>query len=99
VTERIFFENTKLTKRQNIQKGSKRKSLVYFVILSVSFLEKDFFVHRHWINRLTRAEVDLTKGVIRFYTLRRSDWKKDRLIKKTKFNLLKILKNKKRNKK
>jgi hypothetical protein len=65
----------------------------------VSFLEKDFFVHRHWINRLVRAEVDLTKGVIRFYTLRRSDWKKYRLIKITKFYLLKILKNKKRNKK
>ncbi|MDR1486217.1 MAG: hypothetical protein LBT09_15550, partial [Planctomycetaceae bacterium] len=64
----------------------------------VSFLEKDFLVHRHWINRLVRAEVDLSKGVIRFYTLRRSDWKRHRLIKKTKFNLIKILKNKKRNK-
>jgi hypothetical protein len=46
-----------------------------------------------------RAEVDLSKGVIRFYTLRRSDWKRSRIIKKKKFNLIKILKNKKRNKK
>jgi hypothetical protein len=59
------------------------------------FLENDFLVSQHWLNRLVRAEVDLVKGVIRFYVLRRADWKKHRLLKTINFNVIKIIKNNK----
>jgi hypothetical protein len=62
---------------------------------SISFLENNFLVSQHWLNRLVRAEVDLVKGVIRFYALRRADWKKHRLLKTINFNVIKIIKNNK----
>jgi hypothetical protein len=65
----------------------------------ISVLEHDFFVSQQWFNRLVRVEVDLTKGVLRFYALRRADWKKHRLIKTIKFNLKNLLKSYKQNKK
>jgi hypothetical protein len=58
----------------------------------ISFLENDFWVGQHWVNRLVRAEVDLVKGVLRFYALRRADWKKHQLIKTRKFNVKNLLK-------
>jgi hypothetical protein len=66
---------------------------------SISVLENDFLVSRQWLNRLVRAEIDLVKGVIRFYALIRDDWKKYRLIKTIKFNIKKLIKNNKKNKK
>jgi hypothetical protein len=59
----------------------------------ISVLENDFLVSRQWLNRLVRTEVDLIKGVIRFYALRRADWKKHRFIKTIKFNPKNLLKN------
>jgi hypothetical protein len=55
----------------------------------ISFLENDFLVSQHWLNRQVRAEMDIVKGIIRFYALRRADWKKHRLIKTIKFNVKK----------
>jgi hypothetical protein len=55
----------------------------------VHFLEQEFLVSEHWINRLVRVEVDLDKEQIRFFALRRADWKKQRLIKTVKFQFLK----------
>ncbi len=39
----------------------------------VHLLGHYFTVDRHWLHRLTRAEVDLTDGKIRFYALRRRE--------------------------
>jgi hypothetical protein len=58
----------------------------------MSFLENDFLVSQHWLNQLVRAELDLVKRGIRFYALRRADWKKHRLIKTRKFNVKNLLK-------
>ena len=55
----------------------------------IRFLERDFLVSRHWINRLVRAEVDLDEEKVRFYGLRRADWKSQRLLKTMKFQLSK----------
>jgi hypothetical protein len=55
----------------------------------IRFLERDFFVNEHWVNRLVRAEVDLDEGKVCFFALRRADWKTQRLIKTVKFRLAK----------
>jgi hypothetical protein len=55
----------------------------------VHFLENDFEVSKHWINRLVRVEVDLLKGNIRFFALQRAEWKKHKLLKKIKFKITK----------
>jgi hypothetical protein len=55
----------------------------------VRFLERDFFVSEHWVNRLVRAEVDLDKGKVYFFALRRADWQLLRLLKTVKFSLSK----------
>jgi hypothetical protein len=62
----------------------------------IRFLEKEFLVSEHWINRLVRAEVDLDNESITFYRLRRQEPNKQDLLKKIKFRLEK---NKKRNSK
>jgi hypothetical protein len=66
---------------------------------TISVLENDFLVSQQWLNRLVRVEVDIVKGVLRFYAMRRADWKKHRLIKTIKFNLKNVLKKYKKNKK
>ena len=55
----------------------------------IRFLERNFLVSEHWINRLVRAEVDWDKEKVRFYGLRRADWKSQRLLKTMKFRLSK----------
>ena len=55
----------------------------------IRFLEQDFLVSEHWINRLVRAEVDWDEGKVRFYGLRRADWKSQQLLKTMKFRLSK----------
>ena len=55
----------------------------------IRFLERDFLVSEHWINRLVRAEVDLDEEKVRFYGLRRVDWKSQRLLKTMRFQLSK----------
>jgi transposase len=55
----------------------------------VRFLEREFLVSEHWINRLVRAEVDLDEGKVCFYALRRAEWKTHRLVKTMKFSLSK----------
>ena len=57
----------------------------------VRFLEREFLVSVHWVNRLVRAEVDLDEGRIRFFALRRADWKTHRLLNTIKFRLSKKL--------
>jgi len=53
----------------------------------VRFLERDFFVSEHWVNRLVRVEVDLDENKVRFYALRKVDWQSQRLMKTVKFGL------------
>jgi transposase len=55
----------------------------------VRFLEREFLVSEHWINRLVRAEVDLDEGKVRFWGLRRADWQTQRLLKTMTFTLSK----------
>ena len=55
----------------------------------IRFLERNFLVSEHWINRLVRAEVDLDEGKVRFYGLRRADWKSQQLLKTMTFRLSK----------
>ena len=55
----------------------------------VRFLEREFVVSEHWINRLVRVEVDLDEGKLHFFALRRSEWKSQRLLKTIKFSLSK----------
>ena len=55
----------------------------------IRFLERNFLVSEHWINRLVRAEVDWDEGKVRFYGLRRADWKSQRLLKTMTFRLSK----------
>ena len=55
----------------------------------VRFLEREFLVNAHWINRLVRVEVDLDKGKVDFFALRRAEWKTQRLLKTMKFSLTK----------
>jgi hypothetical protein len=55
----------------------------------VRFLERDFLVSEHWVNRLVRVEVDLDEGKVRFFALRRAEWQKQRLLKTAKFKLTK----------
>jgi hypothetical protein len=55
----------------------------------VRFLERDFLVSEHWINRLVRVEVNLDEGKVRFFGLRRADWTSQRLLKTMKFRLSK----------
>jgi len=55
----------------------------------VRFLERDFFVSEHWVNRLIRAEVDLDESKVQFFALRRADWQLLRLLKTVKFSLSK----------
>jgi transposase len=55
----------------------------------VRFLEREFLVSKHWINRLVRAEVDLDEGKVHFFALRRAEWKSQRLLKTMKFALTK----------
>jgi hypothetical protein len=55
----------------------------------VRFLEREFLVSEHWINRLVRAEVDLNEGKLHFFALRRAEWKSQRLLKTSKFSLSK----------
>jgi len=55
----------------------------------VRFLEREFLVSEHWINRLVRAEVNLDDGKVHFFALRRSEWKSQRLLKTIKFSLSK----------
>jgi hypothetical protein len=55
----------------------------------VRFLEKEFLVSEHWINRLVRAEVDLDNESITFYRLRRKEPNKQDVLKKIKFHLTK----------
>jgi len=55
----------------------------------IRFLERDFLVSEHWINRLVRAEVDLDEGKVQFFALRRADWKSQRLLKTSHFSLSK----------
>ena len=55
----------------------------------VRFLEREFLVSEHWINRLVRVEVDLDDGKVNFFALRRAEWKTQRLLKTMKFALTK----------
>jgi hypothetical protein len=55
----------------------------------IRFLEREFLVSEHWINRLVRAEVDLDKESITFYRLRRQEPNKQDVLKKIKFRLSK----------
>jgi hypothetical protein len=57
----------------------------------VRFLEHEFLVDEHWVNRLVRVVVDIDKGKIRCYRLRRKESRKQPLIKTIKFNLKKYL--------
>jgi hypothetical protein len=61
----------------------------------IALLENDFLVSQQYLNQLVRAEVDLAKRCIRFYALKRLDWKIHRLLKTITFNVKKIIKNKK----
>ncbi|GHT15855.1 hypothetical protein FACS1894170_13390 [Planctomycetales bacterium] len=51
----------------------------------IRFLEKEFLVSKHWINRLVRAEVDFDQESITFYRLRRQEPNKQDVLKKIKF--------------
>jgi len=53
----------------------------------IRFLERDFLVSEHWINRLVRAELDWDDGKLRFFALRRAEWNKQRLLKTVKWHL------------
>jgi transposase len=53
----------------------------------IRFLEREFLVSEHWINRLVRAELDWNEGKVRFFALRRVEWKSQRLLKTCKFHL------------
>jgi len=55
----------------------------------VRFLEREFAVCEHWINRLVRAEVNWDEGKVHFFALRRADWKTQRLLKTMMFSLTK----------
>jgi hypothetical protein len=55
----------------------------------VRFLEHEFLVDEHWVNRLVRIVIDIDKGKIQFYRLRRKEPRKQPLIKTIKFNLKK----------
>jgi hypothetical protein len=55
----------------------------------VRILENDFLADEHWVNRLVRVVIDIDKGKIRFYRLRRKEPRKQSLIKTIKFNLKK----------
>ena len=55
----------------------------------IRFLEREFLVSEHWINRLVRVEVNLDEGKVRFFGLRRADWTSQRLLKTMKFRLSK----------
>jgi transposase InsO family protein len=55
----------------------------------VRFLEREFLVSKHWVNRLVRVEVNLEEGKVQFFALRRADWKKQRLLKTRQFRLSK----------
>ena len=53
----------------------------------IRFLEREFLVSKHWVNRLVRAEVHWDEGKVTFYALRRADWRKHRLLKTMAFKL------------
>lgn len=53
----------------------------------VDMLGKRFRVGTAWLNRLVRAEVDLSKGEIRFYRLRRREPGQQKLIKSTPYEV------------
>lgn len=57
----------------------------------VYFLEQKFLVSQDWVNRLVRIEFDLNQGKLKFFTLRRAEWKKQYLIKIITFRLTKKL--------
>ena len=58
----------------------------------IRFWEREWLVSEHWINRLVRAEGDLDAGKVRFFALRRADWKKHRLLKTISLRLTKNIK-------
>ena len=47
----------------------------------IKLLGRDFLVSKDWLHRLVRAEIDLDEGKVRFFALRRAEWKTQRLIK------------------
>ena len=57
----------------------------------VNILENKLFVHKHWLNRLVRAEIDIDNNNIRFYQLRRKEPEKQIMLKKLKFNLKNLI--------
>jgi hypothetical protein len=57
----------------------------------VYLLEQKFLVSSHWVNRLVRIECDLNKGLLKFFALRRTEWKKQDLLKTITFQLIKKL--------
>jgi hypothetical protein len=57
----------------------------------VYLLEQKFEVSPNWINRLVRIELDLNKGRLKFFALRRAEWKKQYLLKNIAFRLTKKL--------
>jgi putative transposase len=53
----------------------------------VELLGHSYFVDRHWLHRLVRAEVDLHRTCIRFYSLRRREPGKQPLLKEVPYQL------------
>jgi len=47
----------------------------------IKLLGREFLVSQDWLHRPVRVEVDIDEGKIRFFALRRADWKRERLIK------------------
>ena len=47
----------------------------------IKLLGREFLVSKDWLHRLVRVEVDIDEDKIRFFALRRADWKRERLIK------------------
>ncbi|MDR0610077.1 MAG: hypothetical protein LBG58_08210 [Planctomycetaceae bacterium] len=54
----------------------------------VYLLEQNFLISNDWINRLVRIEFDLNKGKLKFFALRRAEWKKQYLLKTISFQLI-----------
>lgn len=52
----------------------------------VNLLVREFFVHRHWLHRLVRAEVDLDTRCINFFALRRRDPKDQPLLRSVSYS-------------
>ena len=57
----------------------------------VYLLEQKFEVSQNWVNRLVRIELDLNKGILKFFALQRAEWKKQYLLKTIAFRLTKKL--------